>query len=174
MQIIVNGSILVGCVVIYFIGLKLIGSKPSIYKEPLVALAYAIGVFLGPFSLIETVDYRLLSPIFAVYAMMAFVNLLIFSVYELEIDEGDQHTSLVRYTGKQQASSLINICFVVLILIWGYQLFVNPIFNLMSIVILLMISSLAAVNYWKQLFGTNEWYRIVGDAVFYFPLVVLL
>lgn len=174
MQIIINGSILVACVMLYFVGLKLIGSKPSAYKESLVALAYAFGVFLGPFSLIEIVNYRLLLPLFTIYVLMAFVNLLIFSVYELTIDERDQHTSLVRYVGKSKATYLITVCFILLIILLGYQLIMVKDLDHSSIIIFAMISSLAAINYWKQLFGVGEWYRIVGDAVFYFPLVVLL
>lgn len=173
-QIVLNGLVLVGGVIVYFIGLKIIGSRPSIYKEPLVALAYAIGVFLGPVSLLPIIDYKNVVLFFVIYVMMAFINLLIFSVYELTIDEEDQYTSLVRYIGKKRATYLITICFVALLLLWCYQLSIIGVFNMSIIILLLMVVALAAVNYLKTLFGTNEWYRTVGDAVFYFPLIALL
>ena len=173
-QIIINGITLSSGVVLYFVGLKLIGGRPSVYKEPLVALAYTIGVFLGPVSLMKTIDYDSLMVLFAIYALMAFVNLLMFSVYELKIDECDKHTSIVRYVGKRKATYLINVCFILLLLLFGYQLITPESFDLVSIAIFAMIATLIVVNYWKSLFGIKERYRIVGDAVFYFPFITLI
>lgn len=173
-EVVANGLILVGCVVAYFIGLKIIGTKPSVYKEPLVAMAYAIGVFLGPVSLLSVIDYNGVILLFAIYLFMAFCNLLIFSIYELHIDEKDQHTSLVRYTGKRNANLIIAICFVILFLLWSYQLSIFGTLNIASIILILMIGALIAINYFQQLFTKNEWYRIIGDGIFYFPLVALL
>jgi len=173
-QIIVNGMILVGGVVLYFVGLKLIGARPSLYKEPLVALAYAIGVFLGPVSLMQTIEYDSLIILFAIYALMAFVNLLMFSVYELEIDEVDKHTSLARYTGKKKATYLINASFVLLLILFGYQLIRAQTLDMAVVSILTMITVLAIVNYWKKVFRGKERYRILGDAVFYFPFIALI
>ncbi len=172
--VIVNGLVLTGCVVAYFIGLKIIGTRPSAYKEPLVALGYAVGVFLAPVSLMAAVDYPVVIIYFAIYVFLAFANLLIFSVYELAIDEGDQYTSLVRYVGSKNANRLITACFIVLIILWSYQTVVLGGFDLSSITLLLMMTTLAAVNYMKKIFSANEWYRVLGDAVFYFPLIALL
>jgi hypothetical protein len=172
--IIFNGLILVGCVIAYFIGLKIIGAKPSAYKEPLVAIAYAVGVFLGPVSLLPVMDYTSVLLLFAIYLMLAFCNLLIFSIYELQIDEQAQHTSLVRYTGKRTAHLILFICFVLLCLLISYQLILvgNP--NLVSITFVMMTGSLIAINYFQRLFTKNEWYRILGDGIFYFPLIVII
>ena len=173
-QIIINGIILVGCVAVYFLGLRIIGSRPAAYKEPLVALAYAMGVFLGPVSLSPNLDYQTIIFLFATYVLMAFANLLTFSIYELAVDEGDKHTSLVRYVGRKKAIYLINTCFIALLTLWSYQLSIASILNIHSTILLLMIVVLATVNYWKKFFETNEWYRIISDGVFYFPLIVLL
>ncbi len=173
-SIIVNGLILTGGVVAYFIGLKIIGTRPSAYKEPLVALAYAIGVFLAPVSLMPVVDYSVLIIYFAIYVLLAFANLLTFSAYELAIDEGDQYTSLVRYVGSKNATRLTTVCFIILLILWSYQAVVLGRVDLSSITLLLMMTTLVVVNYMKKIFRANEWYRVVGDAVFYFPLIVLL
>jgi len=173
-EVIVNGLLLVGCVVAYFIGLKIIGARPSVYKEPLVAIAYAIGVFLGPVSLMSTMGNKRVLLLFSIYLLMAFCNLLIFSVYELHIDERDQHTSLVRYTGKRNANLIIAVCFGILFILWSYQLSNFGTLNIASIILILMIATLIALNYFKKLFTQNEWYRIVGDGVFYFPFIALL
>ena len=174
LPIIINGAIVAGCVVAYFVGLKIVGSRPSAYKEPLVALMYTMGVCLGPVSLVEKIDYLAVSLFFTIYALMAFANLMIFSVYELAIDEADQHTSLARYIGRKKATYLITICFIVLLILWYYQMQTLQGFDLFSMVLLAMITALGLVNYWKKLFNAKEWYRIVGDAIFYFPLLVLL
>jgi hypothetical protein len=173
-SMIVNGVIMSVGVSIYFIGLRLIGTRPSIYKEPLVALAYALGVFLGPVSMSSSIDVSKLILFFVLYALMAFINLLIFSVYELEIDQADNHTSLVRYIGKRKTAHLINTSFFGLAILFVYHLSILKGFELHSVAVFSMIVVLAAVNYWKSVFGLKERYRILGDAVFYFPIIALI
>jgi len=171
-QVINSGLWLVLVIIVYFFGLKLIGSRPSFYKEPLVALAYAIGVFLGPMSVMETIEVTVVLPLFLIYALLALVNLLVFSVYEVEIDEQDEHTSLVRLLGVRMVNHIIWTCFIGILGLLTYKLLSR--FDLILIVIALMALALLLIHSFKVFFKRNEWYRIVGDAVFYFPVIALI
>jgi uncharacterized membrane protein YcjF (UPF0283 family) len=93
-------------------------------------------------------------------------------VYELVIDETDQHTSLVRYFGIEKTNVLIGVCFFVLIALLSYQAI--QLFDSKVIVLISMTIVLLTIHLLKHLFKQNEWYRVLGDAVFYFPIMALI
>lgn len=76
-------------------------------KETRIALVYTLGVSVAPFSLggfvLDTQWLLLGGQVF----LLALVNLLIISWYELESDEQDQHVSMVRSLGKKKIKKIM-------------------------------------------------------------------
>lgn len=162
-------------VLIHLVLVRIIGGRVSwlFHKELGVGIIYTGGVWGGPMVMYpETMPsgiWIMLGQFFA----LALMNLLIFSLYEVEIDEADGHTSFVRAIGRRNTRHLIlTLAMVVLVgvvLVWDLHastvLAVEAVYGLMLMVLCLI----AFLPGWFQ---DNEKYRIWGDGVFLFPLIV--
>lgn len=161
-------------VVVHFVLVNFLGSKISVLvqKEFGVAISYLLGVSVGPLSLIEVFPsylYWVLAQIF----LYAFINLLQFSYFETEVDSQQGQTSIARSIGSKYLGNIIN-GILILALIVNIYCFKNfsEFLNIQS-VLFVMYLALALLFLAKKHFQANEKYRLLGDMVFIFPLVLL-
>ncbi|MDN5212679.1 hypothetical protein QQ020_11505 [Fulvivirgaceae bacterium BMA12] len=169
------GAILLVAIFTHFLLLKLIGIRPSIHKEFLVAIIYVSGIFLVPLSIYKGAINIDLWILYGQYLGLALINLLLFAVIEESIDKRDGHTSFVQFAGPKLTMSII---WVLLILSSLY-----PIYALIAassrygivyqLIILAMSITLAIIAYKKEYFSKRERYRIYGDAIFLYPILVI-
>ena len=172
-KIIYSGITLFFFLPFYFVILHLMGSKPSHYKEIIIALVYSLGIFLGPFSMNDWVIDMEAAVIFFQFAIIAFINLYTFSLYEYGLDSKDGHPSMVILLGVKRSRDLVKILFSVLILsIVGLMIY-NPLVWRVMVIYLLMLIVLGLVFLKRPWFEKNELYRVLGDAVFYIPVLYL-
>lgn len=147
------------------------------FKEVLVAIVYASGVFLGPISLIENaVDLQIIS-FFIQLLFLALINLILFSYNDLEKDQADGNPSMVIKLGKEMTQQLLILLFILLIVIQiGSLLFFldNPDFLLFQILFTLMTAVLLSLKKWDNFFALNSRYQLIGDGVFFMPAIWLL
>ncbi len=171
------GLVLMGFVIIYFLLVILL--KPTIIfqKEVMAALLYAVGVFLAPVSLANQPITLVLIVIFAQFVLLALINLLMFSLFEKENDLADGHSSFVRLAGVKVIRWLvIGLTFLVVAstLIYIYYLPTHaPMFKV-EVMWLLMSLTLTGIFLMPSVVKKYEIYRIVGDSIFFFPLITLL
>ena len=109
--------------------------------------------------------------------LLALVNLLVFSIYELGIDKESGFQSLVKTIGIEK----IRILTVVLLaMVYTVSLFViillnnNPHIVKAQLVLLIMAAVLTTVLLNRRTLSINERYRMVGDAVFFIPALYFL
>lgn len=171
----IYGLSLVLLVMVYFTLIYFF--KDFHFKEILVAVVYALGVFLGPISLMkETIDIQTIS-IFIQLLFLALINLILFSYYDYEEDKVDKNPSVVIKFGRKATDQLLNFLFIILILVqFGCLLYYlgSPNFLFFQILFILMTLILWSLKKWNNYFALNSRYQLVGDGVFFIPVIWLL
>lgn len=162
-------------VIIHLVLVNLLGSKVSVFvqKELGVAVAYATGVLVGPLSVLEELPayiWILASQVF----LLAMINLLEFSLFDKKIDAKQGQTSIVQSIGEKPTIKVIRFFLVscgILIVSGGYlfeeHLMLQCLFALMWLVLFIVVNN-------RPYFEKEERYRIWGDMVFMFPLLLLM
>jgi len=168
------GATVAAVAIVYFVANILLKKPFALFKELTGALIYSAGVLTGPLSLLPhwpkaTYLY------FGQLTLVALANLLIFAWYEAGSDAADGHDSLIQRIGQARARRCIgwvlgaaaasNVAGIVLL---GKQ--AAPV----QWLLLLMTLALATTFVFDAFFGRSERYRILGDAVFFFPAVYLV
>ena len=143
----------------------------------MAALLYACGVFLAPVSLSEQPITTELIIIFIQFSILAFINLLVFSLFEKEVDQADGHISFINLIGVINAQMLIISLAIMIIISTLFCILYLPLKSPMVKVELLwlgMALTLFGIASKPSVFGRNEAYRVIGDSIFFYPLVMLV
>ena len=139
---------------IYFILLFFVFPNKFLLKEIMIATVYTLALFLAPVYTNPSPgpdNYWLI--LLLEILLLAIANTLIFAWYDCEIDVREGHTSL--------AGNL------------AFKLHFSPPV-LQQVIILLMALTLSLCLVASRSLRKNERYRIVGDAVFFLPIISLL
>jgi len=172
-QTLIYGCVLLGLVGLYFLSIWLF--KIYFAKEIFIALLYSCGVFLGSFSNHVVLDVPIYF-LFVQIILLASINLLLFSYYEVGHDTQDGHQSWATHFGVVGTRKHLKWIFVLLGLcigsiflfhLSGYQLVLQVIFIFMAIV-------LAMIYMMPDWFKQQERFRWMGDLVFLFPGLIFL
>ena len=148
-------------VVGHFVLVKLLGSKLSVWiqKEFGVALVFSLGVFTGPLSYMKEFDVNLLAEFTRLF-LVAFFNLIMFSLFDLGIDKTQNQTSLTRYLGvKRTYILLLSIDFIFVLTLFFCHFdsslyFYSSVLFFYNILVLIKFNSKSV----KQ-------YRLIGDSI---------
>lgn len=165
------GLILGSLSLAYFVYLKL--SATQRFKELFAALVYTAGIFAGPFSLIEGWEWTYLM-VFMQFFLLAYGNLLIFPLFERQMDEQQGITSIAVSLSESRLRRLIGLVLGVSA-VYGICLttFFEP-FHRVGYIFILMTASLALLLSRPGWFQRYNLYRFVGDGIFWLPLIALL
>ena len=159
---------------IYFILLFFIFPGRFTFKEIMIALVYTLALFLAPLYTLEKATANLSWLILWVeILLLALSNTLIFAWYDHEIDHKEGHASLARNLNRQVIYRMVIGFLIILYIISAYSIVKGE--NLLyQGVILLMTTTLLFSLLGNQLLQKKERYRIVGDAIFIIPIIILL
>jgi|TARA_B110000046_G_C12911775_1_gene363129 1,4-dihydroxy-2-naphthoate octaprenyltransferase len=141
-------------------------------KEVIVALLYGGGVFLFPFIQVDQLEgiHGLLS---IQLALLAFVNIVLISTFELEEDRFNGFTSLSLSMGKRATSQLLGG----LLIISGLSVLIiacyYPYFMHLELIYLFASLQLTIILLRPAWFVSAERYRVYSDAIFFYPLIFL-
>lgn len=165
------GLILAGLSAVYFVYLAL--SRTDRHKEFFAAVVYSAGVFTGPVSLLPSWD--LLHVItFLQFFFLASVNLLLFPLFEVEMDDSQSMSSIALRQGHKVIIGRSGALLTAIVLLIGLsfaqgynQQGQQYVFLTMVLVLLLMVLQPA----W---FRKASRYRLAGDGIFLIPGLALL
>jgi hypothetical protein len=104
--------------------------------------------------------------------LIAWMNLLLFSLFDKERDESDNHISFSTRFGEGKTRLLIFVIFLTILGLTLYQIFYQDWF--MGIIMLAMSLVLLIMLIKRDNFAMNERFRLTGDAVFFLPLLYFL
>lgn len=154
---------------------KVVGERtsPLLVKELGVASIYALGIWGLP--ILEAgrwQDPSVMLPLLQFF-MMAFANLLEFSLFEHDLDEADGQTSFVRALGKPRSLSMVRFVLAIAVAIGVFVLTRSSETAVMRLELLfsIMAGILSALVYRMDWFAQNERYRAWGDGVFLLPFL---
>lgn len=167
------GTVMVCMVGIYFILLKFLNMAFSYYKEVMISIVYSFGIMVGPLSIFHGSLTHLHYAIFAQFVLIAFSNLLVFSLYEEHEDRQQRFPSLVQVLGKRKTHILLQVVFLIQLglLIW---LFFNDAMAAVPLILAGMAFVLFVLSINKTFFKASRTYRLLGDFVFILPVLLLI
>lgn len=164
---ILNWGIGLSLIVILYLAFQ---QRLKSYKELVVSFLYSAGVLLPALSLTD-IQFSIAEILLMVSFMLtALINLIVFSRYDFKRDIRDQHFSVVTHFGLRRTNRIlialfvihvISLCFLILNSIYVHEAFVLMAMNIVLFVIFQFPSN----------FSADDHYRLIGDAVFLFPLV---
>lgn len=193
-ELIEFGVTLSACVGAYLIIYQLFNrsTKKSYLKEITIALIYTVGIVGGVWVTGMHGSFQDAVIITGLFALLAFCNLLIFSLFDCEKDRKNGFTSLAQSIGERKVHLISLTLLIGMLIFLGTLLFANwmevivipttlghtssdmGINNLIHLsVIFLMTIGLLALLTFPKWFAVNERYRFLGDGVFLFPLILL-
>jgi hypothetical protein len=159
-----------GLVLVFIVGIYLfIHRYVRFPKELLIAMLYTAGVLLPSISVtalpLETWPWITISQ----FAFTALLNLMLFSWYDAASDRIDGNTSIALLAGE---GNIIRIIWSIAILNFVLSIF-NP-DRAAAILLALMNLILIVVFVMRDFFSKEDRFRLVGDAVFFIPLIYWL
>lgn len=164
-----------GLVLLHLLLVRVVGDKtsPWLIKEMGVALVYSLGIWGLPILEAGVWNEPWLWISFGQFLLLALINLIEFSVFELEIDTLDGHTSFVRAIGVRKSVRFVSLLMVLVLLLGAvmiWQMPIDPIYRLEAVFgsMLLLLSALVLFQDW---FGRHERYRAYGDGAFLLPIL---
>jgi hypothetical protein len=144
----------------------------SPFKELFGAIFYTCGVVL-PAIVLRTIaiNSSFIAPAIQLL-LIAWMNLLLFSLFDKERDESDNHISFSTRFGEGKTRLLIFVIFLTILGLTLYQIFYQDWF--MGIIMLAVSLVLLLMLIKRYNFAMNERFRLTGDAVFFLPLLYFL
>jgi len=156
-------------VAVYF----LIQQRFGFMKELLGSLLYTGGVLLIPLSVKGYIPGPFILPVLQ-FGMVAWINLLLFSMIDQWRDEKDHHPSFATTFGQAVTGRVLLFLFILSALLSVIQLSLFPSKPLATLILVLMSIFLLFIFLKKKYFEREDRYRLLGDAVFMLPFIYLL
>lgn len=160
-----------GVLVIFYL---MIQSRLRIFKELAGAMLYTAGVLAAPMSLLTRPLLDGERSLIILFAFTAFVNLLLYSWFDQANDEQDGHVSMATVLGQKATGRIIIIVFLAVAVMGMLTILRCPAFAMPAMVLLAMNAILFVPFQFRDYFGQEDRYRVVGDLVFLLPALYLL
>lgn len=158
-----------GIVLVIGIGMYLLAQRYfKFLKEFLIAVFYTIGILLPSIMITDFLPQNIPWVVIIQFAIAALINLLLFSWFDYSRDKRDSTTSFATIVGTTTTCRCIVILFTVNVALNTISTFLiasNLIIAMSLILLLLLMGS----NY----FCKEERFRLIGDAVFFLPILYL-
>jgi hypothetical protein len=142
-------------------------------KEVTVAVLYTAGIILPSIAVTPVVLTAVHVVLIIQFVAIALLNLLIFSWFDRDKDLKDDQYSFVTKFGAERTRKLI----------WGFST-VLVVINIVQLTLcggcviawvpFIMTAILIMIFFRSDLFSSNDAYRIVGDAIFFIPIIALI
>jgi hypothetical protein len=156
-------------------------------KEVCIATGYTWGICLAPVCIhwgqLSLVQLVLIPQVF----LLVFANLLIFSWFDISNDKQDGHKSMAIHWGEKQARTVITLIIIAGVLLSIFTM-LPPFFGKnaplsfgegqgvrpMEAILLLMFGILWLIFKNNHFFRKNDAYRIIGDGIFFIPVLFIV
>lgn len=168
-EVFLGGAVLLALVGIYM----LVNRYLNYLKEIMVAVLYCAGILLPSGMRVEDPMAFLIRPETTMLFLVALLNLLIFSWFEIETDREDGYPSFAGHFGARPTRKVIMILFIVQFLI-PLVSWIAGVFSSYQLILLSMTLVLGIIFLLPEYFGKSDRYRLLGDAIFLLPVLFFL
>lgn len=142
-------------------------------KESLIAVLYTLGVLLPSLSV---TDHELTSChflLFIQFALVALINLLIFSWYDHHDDLRDNQRSFSTDLGQRSITKTIFVLAVIDLVIGGFLLQAG-FWPAAALTVMTMCVFHLIILFFSERLRANDRYRVAADAIFFLPVIFVL
>ena len=164
------GLFLISAVLLYLLLQKYL----KFFKELFAALLYSSGVMLPSLAVASLPINQGEITIMIQFFLTAWFNLVLFSWFDEERDIQDKHHSFVTTIGKEATRKILFGIFFMNMLLTFYQVFYLELRFVPLCILTTMNIALLIILLNKNWFGVKDRFRLLGDAVFLFPIFYLL
>lgn len=165
----ITGLALAFLVGIYF----LVQQRVGFLKELLGTLLYTGGVLLIPLSVNNQLSSSIILLILQ-FGITAWINLLLFSWIDKSRDEKDNRHSFATTFGLTATQRILLSLFAVVAVLTVIQFVMFSFDTMATLTLTLMTMFLLLIFLKKDFFEKEDRYRLLGDAVFLFPIIYIL
>lgn len=163
------GLILSAIVIVYL----MVQRSLRFLKEFFIASLYTAGILLLSITSTSVHTGSMHYLLMLQFASIAWTNLVLFSWFDHAFDQRDEQNSFVTILGKRATVILLIGLFTVNFILAIIQLSIAA--PLMIVLILIaMNGTLFLIFLFRRELEKNEAYRLIGDAVFMFPILFLI
>jgi 4-hydroxybenzoate polyprenyltransferase len=168
------GIILAVVTLIYFLLLFIILPQRFAFKEFMIAVVFASGLFIGPIvtSPIESVSFTTILLWVEIF-LLAIANTFIFSWFDYESDRAEGHSSLAQILGPKKIRFLSYLVLTILVIIIVVSLANNALWADQVIILAMGLVLFLSLSTGK-IVRAKESLRIMGEAIFLIPLIRLI
>ena len=143
----------------------------SFLKEGVGALLYSAGVLLPTVTHAVKFASIYLWALIAMFFLTAFLNLILFSWFDLEYDQMDNHSSLVVQFGRRSITVFLYFLFALQLSIAILMTGTFGSLTLPFAIVIAMNFLLFLIFKKSQALAAEDRYRMAGDAIFLFPIL---
>lgn len=144
--------------------------KLKFSKEVIGAMIYVVGI------LIPSIETGIKTPLY-IYVLVFFItvliNLILFSWFDFEMDKHSGQYSVMTLFGKRTGEYAIVILSLLQLMLFTY-IFHEHSGSVEWFVLLMMNVMLIAIFLFRFRLKSNDLYRLLGDSIFYFPVVLFI
>ena len=171
--LIVPGVILAGVITLILGLFYFLGRKTAFLKEFLIALFYILGIALAPYLFKQTPIPPQLYIFGVFYFLIAWINLLILSYLDRDLDAKDGFNSVINWITPKKLSSFI-LCLGLIGIGLAVYLFLGQVsyFHIYTSILLVML--LIHIIYFLERNKNRETIRKILEVCFLIPFVVFL
>jgi hypothetical protein len=172
-EVLLFGLGTIAIVLFYFALLKWLSIKHIFFKEVTIAVIYAIGVLLAPVINAQELWNLNALWLFGIVFFIALLNLLAFSYYDQEADQREAYPNIGNFINHHgfYAIGLITNALLVGLTLFSPDFLLNWAAKLTFII---MGTILVFILFQEAYFIKDERFRVLGEAVFFVPLLYFL
>lgn len=150
----------------------LVSRKLIVFKELIAAILYTAGVLLPVWAIYsgDLLSNQLV--LVAEFAGLVLINIVLFALLSYDEDVKDRQPSLVTRLGRRFTLWILAIMFVVVFILVAMN--ISSVHRVQQAIILLMTILLLLIVIFPGYFRKDDRFRLLGDAVFLFPLLTFV
>ncbi len=174
-QVIQAGLFVAALAVAHLILVVFLWTKISkfIQKEVGVGIGYTLGVLLLPYLYGNDLSLYFYLASLELF-LLVMLNIYLFSFFDQEKDKLQGQSSIIHNVGNSNVLLLLNFLFSVTTILIVITTFIYSEYMQFQFLFILMILALYSLYYCNSYFKQNDRYRILGDGIFLFPLLLLI
>lgn len=174
---IITAGLLLGLVgLIYFLILSFTTRKSIFFqKEIIIAFVYVVGIWMGPIITKNELPENFVFLTMLVMFFLALAEGVMASYFDFEKDMKEDHSSFAVLFGRKSTNIFLITLHILLfvLLLYIITLRIAELQLAAVIIMLLMNTILLIIKLFPQLFVKNDLYRIIGEMVFWIPILLI-
>jgi len=177
-KVVITAGLLLGLIgLIYFLILSFTSKKNIFFqKELIIAFVYVVGIWMVPILNTKEMPDIFVFATMIIMFLLAFAEGVMASYFDYNNDIKEGHSSFSVLFGRKSTNIFLKTLHILLfvLLLYLMTLKLSDLQLLAVIIMLLMNTILLIINIFPQLFIKNDLYRIIGEMVFWIPILLII